>query len=365
MEKERVLVWVADMEMRIRLVNIINRSGKYQAIEYKYGVDDIESIYAQAPQIMLLDVDEAAINPEIIVKNLRQRVAGISIIGLRHRWDALARDRYADVFDAVLVMPFDVESFTRSVEEAESRHNVADCDVLTFFAPKGKSGRTTLIVNLAMALARESGAKVGIIDAETNFADMETFLNLNPESTIIEALRDLNYLTPKTLNKYFEDVSDNVKVLCGAKSTKNACQITPEGLNLLIELARKCFRYILIDIAPGFTPVTVAACEASEHVYVTTMADGTFDIKHVEKALDIFHSLDAWEKRVETIITRVKLDANYRRNLEEKLGCPVTLIPNEYILCSQAANNGRMALDIGPSSSLTQQIDLLAKKIVG
>ena len=86
--------------------------------------------------------------------------------------------------------------------------------MLSFFSPKGKSGRTTLIVNLALSLARVSGEKVGIIDAETNFADMDAFLNLNPRSTIVEALRDLSYLTSGTLEKYFEEVSD--KVLCFA-----------------------------------------------------------------------------------------------------------------------------------------------------
>ena len=49
-----------------------------------------------------------------------------------------------------------------------------------------------------------------------------------------------------------------------------------------------------------------------------------------------------------------------KRELEEEIGCPVTLIPNEYLLCSEAANNGRMAVDIGSGSPLTQQIDRMA-----
>ena len=240
-----------------------------------------------------------------------------------------------------------------------------NCQVLSFFSPKGKSGRTTLIVNLALALARVSGEKVGIIDAETNFADMDAFLNLNPRSTIVEALRDLTYLTSGTLEKYFEEVSDKVFVLCGATSPQQAAFVEPEGLTKLINLARPNYRYILVDLAPGFNPISIAAAEASEKVYLTTMAGGTFEIKHLERAMEIFRSLDNWQQRVGCVITRMAPDVRRAKELEEQIGCPVTLIPNEYLLCSEAANNGRMALDIGSGSPLTQQIDRMAFAIHG
>ena len=58
-------------------------------------------------------------------------------------------------------------------------------------------------------------------------------------------------------------------------------------------------------------------------------------------------------------------DVRRAKELEELIGCPVTLIPNEYLLCSEAANNGRMAVDIGSGSPLTQQIDRMAFAING
>ena len=216
-----------------------------------------------------------------------------------------------------------------------------------------------------MALARVSGEKVGIIDAETNFADMDAFLNLNPRSTIVEVLRDLTYLTSGTLEKYFEEVSDKVFVLCGAKTPQQAAFVEPEGLTKLINLARPNFRYLLVDLAPGFNPISIAAAEASERVYLTTMAGGAFEIKHLERAMEIFRSLDNWQQRVGCVITRMTPDVRRAKELEEQIGCPVTLIPNEYLLCSEAANNGRMAVDIGSGSPLTQQIDRMAFAIHG
>jgi len=40
-----------------------------------------------------------------------------------------------------------------------------------------------------------------------------------------------------------------------------------------------------------------------------------------------------------------------------------SILPNEYLLVSAAANNGRMAVDIKPESPLARSIDQLAAKI--
>ena len=153
------------------------------------------------PQILLLDVDYTIAQPDKLVPELRKGLPDLKIIALGKRWDESSRQKFNDLgFDAMLLKPLDVESFLKAVESANQDKSVkSNCQVLSFFSPKGKSGRTTLIVNLALALARVSGEKVGIIDAETNFADMDAFLNLNPRSTIVEGMRALSYLTSGTL----------------------------------------------------------------------------------------------------------------------------------------------------------------------
>lgn len=363
-QKSRVLVWIADSDMRSRMTTVINRLSEFQAVEFRSGAGQLEPIYTSRPQYVLLDVDYAVREVDVVVRDIKANLPGVQLIGLSYRWDELKKKQMAGLLDGLLVMPFDADSFMKIAVEAQAHNAVSKCEVLSFFAPKGKSGRTTLIVNLALALARASGEKVGIIDAETDFADMESFLNLNSQSTIVEAMRDLQYLTSSTLNRYFEEVSTNVYVMCGAKTPRQAVYLDAPGITRLINLARKNFRYLLVDIASGFKPVSIAACEASDRVYITTMSGGAFEMKHIDRTLEIFHSLDNWKKRVSCVITRMQPDARKRSELEDKFDCPVILLPNEYILCSQAANNGRMAMDVGPQSPLTQQIDIMARAIV-
>ena len=260
---------------------------------------------------------------------------------------------------------FRQESFLADENAAnKSPKNYSDvCQVVSFFSPKGKSGRTTIIVNLALALARITGERVGIIDADTHFPDMDAFLNLNPPSTIVEALRDLSYLKSGTLLEYFEEAAPDVYVLCGAKTPQQAAYVDPEGVEQLIQMARPSFRFLLVDLAPGFNPISIAACEASQNVFLTAMADNSFEVQHLQRAMEIFQSLDNYQQRVACIISRLQPDMHHARELEKQIGCPVMLLPNEYMLCAEAANNGRMALDVGPSSPLTAQIERIADKL--
>ena len=367
-QKVRVCIWDEDNSSRAGILRVLKNLEDYQIIEYHDGSGGIGNLESLRPQVLLVDVDYTIAQPEKLAAELRKTMPTLKLVAMGKRWDENSREMFEEMgYDALLLKPLDVESFQKAMEIAfASKVRIGNnCQVLSFFSPKGKSGRTTLIVNLALALARVSGEKVGIIDAETNFADMDAFLNLNPRSTIVEALRDLTYLTSGTLEKYFEEVSDRVFVLCGATSPQQAAFVEPEGLTKLINLARPNYRYILVDLAPGFNPISIAAAEASEKVYLTTMAGGAFEIKHLERAMEIFRSLDNWQQRVGCVITRMAPDVRRAKELEEQIGCPVTLIPNEYLLCSEAANNGRMAVDIGSGSPLTQQIDRMAFAIHG
>ena len=66
------------------------------------------------------------------------------------------------------------------------------------------------------------------------------------------------------------------------------------------------------------------------------------------------------------VFTRVEpYGAEKSSELENQLGFPMEgILPNEYMLVSKAADNGRMALDIASDSRLSDAISHLADKII-
>ena len=132
-------------------------------------------------------------------------------------------------------------------------------------------------------------------------------------------------------------------------------------------MARNLFRYILIDVPPGFTPTSISAAELSDVTYVVTMLNGGYELQHTKRALEIFKDWQDYDKRVKPVFTRVTpCDIASQRRLEQALGEPVeAVIPNAYQIVSEAANNGSMAVDIEPDSELSQSVNRLAEKVIG
>ena len=240
---------------------------------------------------------------------------------------------------------------------------------MAFFSPKGKSGKTTLIANLAMSLAAKIGEPVGIIDADLQFGDMAVFFNLEPKSTIVEATRDVKFLSPVTLNSYFVPVpeAENIRVLCGTKMPELAEMVEIAPFEDMVRMAQSLFRYVLIDLPPGFNPISVAAAELADTTYMVAMVGGGFEVLHMKRALDVFKAWPDYEQRVKTIFTRVSPCTEKERELlEQELGYPVSsILPNEYLLVSAAANSGRMAVDVQPDTPLSKNINRLSKDIMG
>ena len=196
---------------------------------------------------------------------------------------------------------------------------------------------------------------------------MSVFFNLSPKTTIMEAVRDINFLSPVTLNSYFLPIADNLRVLCGTKRPEYAELIDIKAFTAVVGMARSMYRYVLIDVPSGFTPISIATAEASNITFLVAMINGTFEIQHMQRALDIFKAWPDYEDRVRTVFTRVEpCEASEREKLVQSLGYPeVSIIPNEYLLVSSAANNGQMAIVEQPDSKFAYFVNQLADEIIG
>ena len=325
--------------------------------------EGLAEIALLAPRVIVLDVD--AVEGDVIaaIRSLLLRSPQSALLCLSGDWDEEKENDYLGAgAKGCLVRPLNPADILQLLRGSEAESKVSG-EVIAFFSPKGKSGKTTLIANLAMALARKSGETVAVIDADVQFGDMAVFFNLEPETTIVEAARDIRHLTPATLDTYFTEVNEQVRVLCGTRRPELSEYVRTPECRALIEMARSYYRYVLLDLPQGFNPISVAASEAADRVYLVTMFSGAYELRHLRRALEVFRSLDRFSERVRTVVTRVaECSEAVRRELEGQIGYPVAgMLPNAYLLVSSAANNGRMALDIKPDSPLARSIaDLLA-----
>lgn len=318
------------------------------------------------PNLILLDIDmDEAIS---LVKEFTEAFPKASIVCTGERWQGDSASHFVKAgARGYLIKPFTAKEFKAAIESFSKSGMESSSQVFTFFSPKGKSGKTTLVASLALALARRTGEQVGIIDADLQFCDMALFFNLEPASTIVEAVRDINFLSPISLATYFCEVEPNVRVLCGTRNPSLIDRVDIPSFEALIKMSRSLFRYVLVDVPAGFCPTSVSAAEMADTTYLMTMLSGTYELQHLSRAREMFRDWEDLEDRLKILITRVSpCNEEERRKIAGELGCPVeAIIPNEYKLVSEAANAGRIAVDVRGDNPFAIAVGKLADVISG
>lgn len=319
------------------------------------------------PQLILFDVDQQTEKPIESLHKIMDIVPNAQTVATSCWMDETLEKQMQRIgFSAGLLKPFKQTALIKLISKLEQAQEevYALHKSIAFFSPKGKSGKTTLIVNLAIALAERTGKSVGILDADLMFADVSVFVNMEPKSTLAEVVRDLDFMTPALLVNYFEEVRPKVRVLFGIRRPEQATVVSAHDISQIINLAKASFAYLLIDTPAGFNPVSIAAAEAADSTFIMAMHNSPFVIEDLKRSLDIFRELDNWQTRVRVLITRVNdINSQTQQNFEQALDYQVFLIPNEYILVSEAANTGSMAHGISRNSALGKSINQLAAEL--
>ena len=336
-------------------------AARYQAVSDALGQGQVFN-----PNLILLDVENH--NAVSLIEDFQKVYPYADILCMGEKWRAESASHIVQAgARGYIIKPFTGVELQEAVTTFKKMGSEASCETLVFYSPKGKSGKTTLIANLAVALGRKTHEQVGIIDADLQFGDMAVFFNLTPKTTIVEAARDAKFLSPVTLHPYYMPVTHHVSVLCGTTTPNLIDKVSISRFERIISMSRSLFRYLLIDVPAGFNPTSIAAAEQSNTTFLVGMINEAYEIEHAKRALEIFKDWEDYEDRVKVIFTRVEpYNAQSQQELTRKLGYPVAaIIPNEYGIVSDAADNGKMATDIRPDSLLAQSVDKLAEKIIG
>jgi pilus assembly protein CpaE len=136
--------------------------------------------------------------------------------------------------------------------------------MVTVFAAKGGCGKTTIAVNLAVALAEDPARRVALVDLDLRFGDVATTLGLTPHRTLtstydgdVEAL-----VTP---------LRPGLDCVLAPVEPGEAEQLESAGVDGLLDSLTRSYDVVVVDTPGGFTgPVLSALDRSDHHVLVTT-----------------------------------------------------------------------------------------------
>ena len=361
----RVILIEDDSDMLDEMVGTLRRSTDFEvASTYKTARAAIGPAGMFQPNLFLISIEnEEMLNAISVLVDLYPKA---DILGMMNHWDPFKVQKASeDGATGCILKPFTAKDILENLQLYAMRGKRKPARLLSFFSPKGRAGRTTLAAILALLIAEKTGERVALIDADLQFGDLPIFFDVEPKRTVVDASQDIKFLTPISFLPYFFQIKKGVSLLGSPDRPEYAELVTPENLVEVVLMTENIFRYVLVDLPAGFNPLSLNISRISDAVFVTTMINSGFEIKHVKKTMEMFDSQADGKRKVHTVFTRVNpFTEEERQKIADRLTYPVdVMIPNEYRTVS-IANSGRLSRGLPSDSLLLKSISEMADKII-
>ena len=213
--------------------------------------------------------------------------------------------------------------------------------VVTVFSPKGGVGKTTVSVNLALALADRGARKVCLVDLDLAFGDVAITLQLFPSHTIEHAIGSEDAIDAPLLETLLTRHADSVMVLAAPNHPDVRERVTPMLVSRILKGLRESFDFIVVDTAPAFDEQTLTALdETDECIIVATLDVPT--LKNVKVALETLEMLDIARDHRHLLLNRADDNVGLGADrVESILGMPVATMISSSMDIAAATNAGQ------------------------
>ncbi len=325
-EKIRVVIVDDISETREHLTKLLSFETDIEVVgTASSGEEAVEVTGKLAPDILLMDINMPGMDGIATTERVSATYPATSIImmSVQGEADYLRRSMLAGARE-FLVKPFSSDELTTSIRQVHAREKQKrsrmvmvmpggpggpadggrkDGKIVTLFAPKGGVGRTTLAVNLAVALAGEQRQTVTLVDGSFQFGDVGVLLNLNPKNkSIIDVVTDPGAIDEELVDTTLIHHSTGIKVLLAPPSPEMAELVTVEQIRRMMNRLRATNDFTVIDLWPHFNDVTLALLDMSD-VILTILTLEISNIKNIRLFLEVAEQL-GYSERLKLVLNR-------------------------------------------------------------
>jgi pilus assembly protein CpaE len=312
------------------------------------GEEALDLVEDKPVDVLLLDINMPGMDGIATAEQLSIRAPSASIImmSVQGEPDYLRRAMLAGARE-FLVKPFSSDELAASIRQvhqrerrkfdrvtgsvppvAEGRSDPARRGpgrVVTFFAPKGGVGRTTLAVNFAVAARIEMNKRVALVDGGLQFGDVGVLLNLNPKNqTIADVAREMVGGDLGTLESTLVDHSSGIRVLMAPPSPEMADLVTADHLGRIIGALRNSHDLVVIDSTALLGDATLAFFDQSDVILAVLTLEIT-NIKNIRQFLALADQLGYPEEKVQLVLNRADSGYGIRlQDVESSIGRKIT-----------------------------------------
>ena len=360
----RILVVDADPTVQRALSNALTQAG-YQPIALGDGTEALRVARTDRPALVLIAANLPGIDGFTIVSRLRMEdgpsthtpvILLLAENEAEHRGKALRSGA-----DDYLIKPFHPAELMARMRSLLSRYAPADsapipahrataaatsrrrdpARVILFYGAKGGVGTTTIAINTAIALHKEMGKRVCLIDANLQFGDHRVFMDLGLDKMSVVDLATSPGFDLELIRQVLIKHESGVDLLLAPPSPETAELVTSDHLPEIINMMTNDFDYIVLDVDKRLDEVNLRIMDAVQTIYVVMTADLPC-LKNVRLVLETIGHLGYSDEKVKLILNRSNAFTGINvKNAESALKRRIDYqIVNEYRAAIGALNSG-------------------------
>lgn len=228
---------------------------------------------------------------------------------------------------------------------------------------KGGVGRTTLAVNMAVALRQRVDQDVALVEAHHGLSDLSLTLNLLPRHTIASLAQEHN-LDADVLQGHLHTHASRVKVLAAPPELDQLVELPVETWRLILTQLTELVPYVVVDTAGVADAVLSEVLTMADDIVVVTGPD----LAGLRSAVVLLQSLDEEENvhaRTHVVLNRAGVRGGVSESAAAKqIGDQIAVaIPDDVALATFALNRGVPFVLSHPRSIVSRKLQELVTSV--
>lgn len=212
--------------------------------------------------------------------------------------------------------------------------------IVVIASPKGGVGKSTIAVNLAVALAAQAPMETVLVDLDVQFGDAATLLDLKPTHSIADAIDTAASADTLILKTFLTLHPSGLYVLCGADSPTVGDKVTSADIKRLLHQLASQFRNVIVDTSAGLREATLAALEEANLVILVSSMEVS-SIRALRREIDVLTELKLLPESRQVVLNFSDRRSGLAvKDVETVLGMPVDVVLPRSAAVPIAGNRG-------------------------